>query len=396
MTIRYPSKVKINQENILASGVDTLVLSMDVAWRGPRLFPYLEELKKKAQELKKDHPGKLKYADPSEEWPFLIKPHGAKGYAWILLASDFTFKVGNWKEPGPQASVIVEIRSETLWHLGVHKAIKTVVGIVEANGGYITKKRVSRVDLCVDVLMPEGWWNTKLLEYVVSRATDYAPYFRHKKLTGIRIGKGDISARLYDKPLEIKQQSKKTWMFDVWGISEVPESSKIIRFEFQMRREVLDEVHIDTPSDLLKKAVNLWAYCTRNWLKFQDRPGLHHTQRSTFGWWKVIQNGFNNVQDAEPLVREKAVCNDEIRLIQQLNGLAISLHALDQEKRRSPETTYSIHDCVATYAEQVSMYPEYLPDVQARVKEKRAKYHRKKDSRTERVHKMVRRFQRKY
>ena len=391
MTIRYPSKVKIDHKNILSSGVDTLVLTLDIEWQDTLLFSYLDELKEKAKNCDGDYPGELKYIASPSVWPFLIKAYGAKGYSWILSATDFTFKVGNWKEPGPRPSVIIEIRSETLWHLGAITAINTALGIIEANGGHICKARVSRVDLCVDVLMPEGWWNIKLLEYAVTRATDYAPYYRHKKLTGIRIGKGVVSVRLYDKPLEIAQQSKKTWMYDIWQVSEVPEGQKIIRVEFQIRREALKEQGIDTPFDLIEKAVNLWAYCTQNWLKFQDRPGLHHTQRSTFGWWEAIQNGFADVQGAEPLVREKAVCNDKKRLMQQINGLAISLHAIKQEEDgAAPDTPSSMQDCVVSYAKELTKNPGRLPDVKSRLKQKRSKYHREKISREDRVHKIAR------
>jgi len=31
-------------------------------------------------------------------------------------------------------------------------------------------------------------------------------------------------------------------MFDIWGLKEVPEGKKIIRIEFQMRREVLKQL----------------------------------------------------------------------------------------------------------------------------------------------------------
>ena len=92
-------------------------------------------------------------------------------------------------------------------------------------------------------------------------------------MKGISIGKGNISARLYDKPLEIKQQSKKYWMYDVWGINknDLDDNHKIIRVEFQLRRELIKDLGANYFEDLLKGYGKIWAYCTQKWLKFQDR-----------------------------------------------------------------------------------------------------------------------------
>ncbi|HOO91688.1 MAG TPA: hypothetical protein PLA74_12765, partial [Syntrophales bacterium] len=148
---------------------------------------------------------------------------------------------------------------------------------------------------------------------------------------------------------------------------------------------------------LIEKSVNAWAYCTKDWLKFQDRPGLHHTQRSTFPWWKEIQDGFDGVQDAEPLVREKAVRVDKQRLIQQANGMIISLHAIRQEEGIvDSNKPSSIKDCVASYVEELMRNSDKLPNVQSRLKQKRSKYHREKISAEERVHNMARFFSNRY
>ena len=272
---------------------------------------------------------------------------------------------------------MIEIRSEALWRLGPEEVMKIALSLIEANGGQIIKAKLSRVDLCVDFLMPEKLWSQSLMEYAVTRATDFAPYYRYMKLTGIRIGKGGISARLYDKPLEIKQQSGKKWMFDIWGIEEVPEGSKIIRIEFQLRREVLKELGLKEIADLLPKIDGAWAYCTKKWLKFQNRPGLHHTQRSTLKWYEEIQEGFEGVQGAEPLVREKAVNMDKKRLMQQANGFIKSIHAIDQEEKRADrEKPISMDDCLASYRNELEKHPENPSKIKANITKKRAKYHR--------------------
>jgi hypothetical protein len=373
MTISHPSKVK----NILASGVDSLVISMNVSWKETSIFTALDEIKEKAKQNGIDYQGKINHFQPEEIWPFTIKPHGTKGYSWILNGCDLSFNIANSQEPGSRPNVMATIRSEALWRLGPEETIKIALGLITANGGDRIEAKLSRVDLCVDFLMPEKRWSQELMDYAVTRATDFGSYYHHNKLTGIRIGKGVMSARLYDKPLEIQQQSKKEWMYDIWGIEEIPKGKKIIRIEFQMRRDVLKDVGLKKAEDLFQNDSRAWAYCTKKWLKFQDRPGLHHTQRKTLKWYEEIQDGFNGVQGAEPLIRERAVNMDKRRLVQQINGSMKSLHAIDQEeKREDREKTIRMEDCLASYTEELRKYPEDPSEIKANVTKKRARYHR--------------------
>jgi hypothetical protein len=103
---------------------------------------------------------------------------------------------------------------------------------------------------------------------------------------------------------------------------------KAIRVEFQLRREALKALGVDTFGDLQAHAQNLWGYCTQKWLKFQDRPGKHHTQRTTLPWWVVVQSPFEGCQDATPSIRVRAVSLDQRRLVHQIGGLTASYLAL--------------------------------------------------------------------
>jgi hypothetical protein len=210
-------------------------------------------------------------------------------------------------------------------------------------------------------------------------ATSFVPYYSNMKLTGIEIGSGDISARLYDKPLEIRQKSKKYWMYDIWGSNEVPKGKKLIRIEFQIRREVLKQLGLKNVEDLFQKIDGAWSYCTRKWLKFQDQPELHHTQQSTLKWYSEIQDGFKGVQGATPLVRKKAVSMDKKRLMQQANGLIIALHAIDQEEKKEDiNKPVKIEDCINSYNIELKKHCPAPDEIKAKVTRKRAKFHREK------------------
>ncbi|MBW2636363.1 MAG: hypothetical protein JRC86_02345, partial [Deltaproteobacteria bacterium] len=303
---RPPSNVHeiLNTQDIqvLASGVDSLYLSMQVEWEHADIFDYFASLKNKAREYNTDYQGILNSGHELFEWPFVMKPSGTNGYEWLIKGHEFTLKVGNWMELRDRPSIMLEISSETLWRLGVADAVSRIKSIITNAGADIIEVKLSRVDLCVDVLIPKELWSIQLIDYAVTRATDTDPHYKHRKLTGISIGKGKISARLYNKPLEISQKSKKYWMYDIWGvgIDEVTDDKMIIRVEFQLRREFLKQVELNTVEDLISFESNAWARCTQKWLRFQDGIGKHVSRRKTVPWWKIIQEGYRGAQGATP------------------------------------------------------------------------------------------------
>jgi len=64
-------------------------------------------------------------------------------------------------------------------------------------------------------------------------------------------------AGLYGKPLEIAEKSRKTWMFGIWGIEPDEVQGKIIRVEFQLRREPLKEMGVGRLSDFLDEDIEV-------------------------------------------------------------------------------------------------------------------------------------------
>jgi len=382
MTNSPPAKVK--QANyaqvykILASGVDTLVLSFKVEWIKEDLFSQLDKMKQVAQERKQEFSTCLPFRENGTGWVFNMLPNGSKGYQWILSGHDYTMKIGQWLTDISRPNIMAEVRSETLWRLGLEDALSCLVEIIEGIGGQITECKLSRVDLCVDLLLPEDLWTATIAEHAITYASNKDIHMMHRKLTGLSIGSGEIQARLYDKALEIKQKSKKFWMFDVWGIEEVPEGMKAVRVEFQARREFLKEVKMNTVEDLLKGSHEMWAYCTQKWLKFQDRPERHHTMRKNLPFWDHIQDGYRGYQNSTPAVREAVKDTDTQMRVMQAMGSIVSLQAIEMEHRGAAvDSPVTYADCVDQFMRHPQMM-EYLqkPVDKDRFMKKRAKYHR--------------------
>lgn len=378
-TISPPAKVKIEDSpaQVLASGIDSLNLAIDVHWLSTELFSYLSILKETAKNTRKDTLGFFVLENDKDQWPFQVKPHGKNGYEWMLTNKEFTLVIGSWKRPQSKPSVLAEIRSETLWHLGAENAVEKIIEILLSQGGTRITIKPSRVDLCADVLLLEKFWNIDLIELATTRSTYMAPHFTHKKMTGLSIGRGKLCARLYDKPLEIRQQSKKFWMYDIWGIEEVPKDRKIIRVEFQLRRGSLTELAVNDIDDLFSHHNNLWGYCSQNWLKFQTNPGKHHTQRKTLDWWQIVQNGFLGVQSPTPLIRSKVLHYDIDQNTTQALGHIRSLIAAKIAAQKLDEyVPAEIEDGLKEIIKVVKKTPESEAEFAESIKEKKAKFHR--------------------
>jgi hypothetical protein len=361
----------------LESGIDTLYLSIDVDWTQSDIFLYFSELKAKAIEDEAPSLGFLLTSNLEDEWPFQLQPYGRKSYEWILDSKEFTLNIGDWESPILRPSVKVEIGAETLWHLGAEQAIYKVYDLIQKAGGFIVTSKASRVDVCLDILCPESLWDAELRHFAVTRASYITPHFDNQRLTGITIGKGNVSATLYDKPKEIDQKSKKFWMYDIWGLSEVPKHHKIIRIEFKLRREAIKTLGLNTPEDVLKQLPNLWSYCTQTWLKFQSHPGKHHTQRKTHQWWLDVQSGFKGAQSSFPLVRAISIKAEQKQLTALIYGALSSLAATSQEEQNVPiGTPININDAIEIFLQNQGLINPEKRDFRKQAELKRAKFHR--------------------
>jgi hypothetical protein len=378
-TISPPAKIHCDEPGefkVLASGIDTLVLAIDITWNETNFFSYFTQLKEQAKENNEDCAGTIKIPDAGE-WPFLMKPFGTNGYEWLIVGNGFTLCIGNWLTPISRPSVIAEIRSQALWELSPTGAISVLDALLKSAGARLVLMKPSRVDLCVDLLMPEDVWVPELMTYRVTRANDAAAYYHNSEMTGLGIGRGKISARLYDKPLEIRKKSKKFWMFDIWKLDEVPDGKKIIRVEFQLRREVLKEFSLETVHDMFGMLANTWAHCSQKWLRFRDRPGHQSHRLKTLQFWLVVQDGFKGAQGAEPLVRVRALAVSKKQLARQAMGLLTSVMAVQHEendmKLDHGASLISALDAVFQECKGEGDFQEEFADS---VRKKRTKHHR--------------------
>lgn len=134
------------------------------------------------------------------------------------------------------------------------------------------------MDVCVDfvtdyplhLIRDENW---------ITRAKTINRYTVHRQFSGFSIGGGGaLSARLYNKTLEI-ESSDKTFFHEVWKRYGWKPGETVWRLEFQFRRAVLKELGVFAFTDLLEKLGGLWGYATRAWLRLAD-PATTTQKRS--------------------------------------------------------------------------------------------------------------------
>jgi hypothetical protein len=75
-----------------------------------------------------------------------------------------------------------------------------------------------------------------------------------------------MAARLYDKTLELAK-SGKDWLKPLWTARGWDGEARVLRLEFEIKRDTLKGFGLADLSEVLRYLVGLWSYCTTEWLR---------------------------------------------------------------------------------------------------------------------------------
>lgn len=251
-----------NRPQILMAGMDSLYLSVQGSISLEADIK-LRTLKALAQGL--PHEQALAVYSVLDH-RFEVWGKGSGLFPYVLVDHAYYIKLcglGSGKLP----LAYIQVKSAWLMEKGVECVCAELLAILKHLGEVEGELQVSRVDLYVDFVLP-GSFDVALVGQWVSRARLISQYSMDRIFSGISIGLGgDISARLYDKTLEIKESGKE-YMRNVWTAKGWTGEGSVYRLELQIKRRVLSEHEVKTVPDLLCKSGALWRYATLNWLKF--------------------------------------------------------------------------------------------------------------------------------
>ena len=290
-----------NDSRIVHTGIDSLYLSYAGELK-PDVEQDLESLKSLAQS-----------EDPQEQagavmslcdHRFEVKDKGKGRYPFVLQDGVFHLQLSR-AQAKSLPMVYAQIGSEALTRTGVKYTEIALNNLVSVLGTTRAPATVSRVDLCVDFVtsyelegIPRNAW--------INRANKRSSHEDRGRFTGLTFGMGGVlSARLYDKTLEI-ERSEKTYLYDVWCDSGWAGEYPVWRLEFEFHRTVLHQFSITTVEQLLTRRADLWCYAM-HWLRLVVPSPTDNTKERwpNHPLWEILLQADWGVERGEPLTRSR-------------------------------------------------------------------------------------------
>jgi len=265
-------------------GIDSLYLS----FKGTLKKEMLEELEMRKEYAQSEDESEQTLAIVNIDAHLLeVKDKGMGRYAYILEDNWYQIKVSSGK--GRIPPVYVQLKSELLNCFGVYNAINQLRGLLKELIEGPAEELISRADLFVDFVTNADLGSINRTQWVC-RAKKTGDYWSGKEFTGLSIGQGgEISARLYNKTLEI-ESSFKDFFKPIWIENGWDQKQTVWRLEFQLRREVLNQFSISKLVALTECSNDVWRYCTHDWLRLVfDEETKNRTRLETHPLWNEIQ-----------------------------------------------------------------------------------------------------------
>ncbi|NUO09811.1 MAG: hypothetical protein HUU08_14230 [Candidatus Brocadia sp.] len=266
-------------------GIDSLYVSYEGNLRNG-IKEQLEEKKKQAQS--EDEKEQSLARMTLEDHRFEVMDKGVKWYSFILMDNWYRIQVSGSKGK-VLPKIYVQISSELLTGYGPDNSINKLREIVNRLLEGIEEETISRADIFVDFNTDEELEKIENTSWV-TRAKKLSKYWNGGLFTGLSIGLGGIiSARIYDKTIEI-EESRKDYLKEIWEKQGWDTFQRVWRLEFQLRRECLGQMSINTFSSLMEKVNALWVYCASDWLRLAVKGDtVNRTRWTTNPMWEKIQ-----------------------------------------------------------------------------------------------------------
>ncbi len=307
----------------LAANVDTLDVSLYVDWgeSWPRLTEELERQKIVAQNTT---------GIPFRDENTLIYPSGGKPfYQWHLQRPDINLFLSQRPDANSTTpNVCASPSARLLWERGPVATQQAVANWVTELGGRVAKTRVSRLDLAADFSVPEGLNSEFLKQHCVCKSGKRVFYEDDSDTETAYFGAASspIRLRIYDKTRELLTSPTKTWLPVVWGEKT---HDRVMRVEFQMRREALRELGMVECTDL-RKVGGIWEYLATVWFSLRLPEDKNTSRRAIHPFWLSVQSVGKNLGESVTVVRKRFQAKPNLtRVLSQLRGHFVSFASLN-------------------------------------------------------------------
>jgi hypothetical protein len=262
-----------------------------------------------------------------------VLPQGVRKGMWcpIVLEMENGYKIifnGRSGAHKTMPNVYVEITGKICLFHGAYEMLHESRKFIYSIGGEVVREKLSRVDEALDlpgISMSEFEEDFKKGSYItLGKKTSII------KSTGLTLGVGSVplQIRIYDKLAKVKSSGEPIEeLFLIhrrWQGSEPKSASRV---EFQMNREYLKSVGVDTVNDYFRLRPDIVKYLVTDWFRFviPDSFKSHHYEDAlTSPLWSKIQKGFIDsvgVPRDLPLLPVPKADVDIKQIVAQINGL---------------------------------------------------------------------------
>jgi hypothetical protein len=229
-------------------------------------------------------------------------------YRWRLQADNglSILLMNREKRHGTMPNALATAKSVLLMSEGPEKVWSQIQATLEDLRAKLVANKLSRVDACTDLLGVdvEQFTRPYFEGHYVTRARTSADYTNEEQFvnrsgatyrlgnrhTGITVGSGEVRLRIYDKAHEVRGNADKQLLMYLrrWGVLFPTTASRV---EFQLRRERLKSLGVDTFGDWLAKRGAVLDYLTNEWFRFTEGPydRKHPDRTPTLAVWQAVQ-----------------------------------------------------------------------------------------------------------
>lgn len=280
------TSIQQSHTKLLRVGIDSLYLTFRGELYADSAIK-LRKLKELAQAEKDSDQHLAQY--PIGEHVFEVGGNGRNPFAFILTDNWFRLELAKLGAKNvPMA--YCRISSELLTCRGVDHSVHVLSEIISELGSLSDFPHISRVDLCVDFVTD---YPVELVENSqwVGKPRNFSNHTVSRQFSGVSIAAGgDISARLYNKTLEMKKNPR-PYLENIWRNHGWDGQHDVWRLEFQYKRQVLRDLSIVNYPDLVRSLAGLWGYATNDWLRHTIPSATDQTQSRwpTSSLWEVLQ-----------------------------------------------------------------------------------------------------------
>lgn len=326
----------MSKSTLVGYGVDTLILN--VRYTDEQDKPVKQELDEQLAATLDYLQNAARAAETAvaSDWSFLgvllfVEPHGAgKQWRWLLTCRLLSIAVSR----GRFNDVIAQVRfsSEFLWSQEcTGDALYRVHDFLMRIFGESIHLQVSEIHLCADVTGYdfsqcdyEELFVTRVRKNEAVFGVDSVSLNCHRVATlAFSKHKAPLSCSIYNKSLEIVQQSGKTWFYDLWKSDTIGSvwngESEVWRVEFRFKRQALHEFQIEDAYDVLDQMKRLWDYAAGHveggadglpdgWLRYVlPSEDTNRSRWPVHPAWAVVQSAFADEPESNlgPLVRQR-------------------------------------------------------------------------------------------